>query len=786
MKNLILKTNSVLLLLAIWWLVFVAFSITNINPFQILNIFGFITLIILPGFLTIMTLQVKRLEWWGYVSLSVGLSLFEMIGVGLLGNNLLPLVGVNEPLAKEVLLLEFSIFIFILILIARSNTRKININIRKYIIFENFDDAALAVLPAIFVLFSVTGAIRLNNGGDGIIIFFMLIGIAIYSIILTTKSKNTGPNVIPTALFFISLSMLFMTSLRGEYITGHDIQREYRVFNLTQNNGIWSIASFRDAYNACMSITILPVFIYDLLDFPKFDIYKIYFQIIFAIVPSVIFLMVRRYTTSAIAFLSAFYFISFPTFFTDMPMLNRQEIAFLFMILMAYIIFEYNLSLPSRRTLFIIFGLGMALSHYSTTYTFVAILIFLLYAHPIARMAKIYIHRKKGFPNFFIGKIRNNPHQKIDSRINKRMVVFLIAASFIWSSVLTDTSSNSLIRVFSETVKVIFNSGSEDSRSGDVFYSLFSLKKFDAETEFKNYYEKFIPQTRAKDPEAFYDKSLYEKYILKTTYEDTVPLTPIGEFLEEKGIDSRNLNYNLKQMSAKLLQLLIIIGFIFIAVNRKFIRKSIDPEFLLLAEGSLFLVAIQIALPILSIEYGVLRAFQQALFFLGIFAILGSCAVAGKFKASTQMKFASLLTFGFFLSSTGVVVYLTGGYEPQIHLYSSGKYYDIYYLHNSEIAGINWLENKIKIAGGYYQSEVQSDRYLPLETEYAENVDMQNDIHPGLIRKDSYVFLGFNNINNERSTALYKGNLITYNYPINFLEENKNLLYSSGGVKIYK
>ncbi len=312
------------------------------------------------------------------------------------------------------------------------------------------------------------------------------------------------------------------------------------------------------------------------------------------------------------------------------------------------------------------------------------------------------------------------------------------------------------------------------------------MKKFDAETEFKNYYEKFIPQTRAKDPEAFYDKSLYEKYILKTTYEDTVPLTPIGEFLEEKGIDSRNLNYNLKQMSAKLLQLLIIIGFIFIALNRKFIRKSIDPEFLLLAEGSLFLVAIQIVLPILSIEYGVLRAFQQALFFLGIFAILGSCAVAGKFKASTQMKFATLLTFGFFLSSTGVVVYLTGGYEPQIHLYSSGKYYDVYYLHNSEIAGINWLENKIKIDGGYYQSEVQSDRYLPLETEYAENVDMQNDIHPGLIRKDSYVFLGFNNINNERSTALYKGNLITYNYPINFLEENKNLLYSSGGVKIYK
>ena len=43
--------------------------------------------------------------------------------------------------------------------------------------------------------------------------------------------------------------------------------------------------------------------------------------------------------------------------------------------------------------------------------------------------------------------------------------------------------------------------------------------------------------------------------------------------------------------------------------------KLLDAEFVLLAGGSLVLVLSQIILPVLSVEYGVLRAFQQSLFF---------------------------------------------------------------------------------------------------------------------------------------------------------------------------
>ena len=61
-----------------------------------------------------------------------------------------------------------------------------------------------------------------------------------------------------------------------------------------------------------------------------------------------------------------------------------------------------------------------------------------------------------------------------------------------------------------------------------------------------------------------------------------------------------------------------------------------------------------------------------------------------------------------------------------------------------------------------------------------------NDIHPGLIRKDSYVYLGFANVHKQQATLSYNSNLITYTYPIQFLDDSKDLVYSNGGVKIFR
>ena len=68
-------------------------------------------------------------------------------------------------------------------------------------------------------------------------------------------------------------------------MTGHDIQQEYLVFQLTEFHGHWSMAYFNDPYNACLSITILPTELSRIIQVDSPYIFKLFFQMIFALCP---------------------------------------------------------------------------------------------------------------------------------------------------------------------------------------------------------------------------------------------------------------------------------------------------------------------------------------------------------------------------------------------------------------------------------------------------------------------------------------------------------------------
>ena len=59
-------------------------------------------------------------------------------------------------------------------------------------------------------------------------------------------------------LALVATSLLLATSLRGWYITGHDIQAEFLAFQLTNGAQHWRWARCENAYNACLSVNILP------------------------------------------------------------------------------------------------------------------------------------------------------------------------------------------------------------------------------------------------------------------------------------------------------------------------------------------------------------------------------------------------------------------------------------------------------------------------------------------------------------------------------------------------
>ena len=134
---------------------------------------------------------------------------------------------------------------------------KLSISFRKFIIFDTKRDLLFAVVPFIIVCLIVLGAIRLNNGGDGMVVFLSLVLMGAYCALLMKHVQRFGYNLVPIVLFFLSLSLLLMTSLRGWNVVGHDIQKELHVFQITSHYEYWSIGNLKDAYNACMSVTIL-------------------------------------------------------------------------------------------------------------------------------------------------------------------------------------------------------------------------------------------------------------------------------------------------------------------------------------------------------------------------------------------------------------------------------------------------------------------------------------------------------------------------------------------------
>ena len=232
------------------------------------------------------------------------------------------------------------------------------------------------VVPMLFPVLSILGAFLLNNHGTNILTMIMLGGIAVYVFAIVIFRKKLNPNIYPWAILMISLALLFSGWLRSWLVSGADINLEYGMFQLTKNFSFWSISNFRNAYNAMLSVTILPTIFSLFLKINDQYIFKLIIPLIFSFVPIIVYLIPKRYFDKIICFLASFFFISQPAFINWLSTPIRQEIAFLFFALMSLILFNNEINLITRKSFFLIFGFSMIVSHYSTSYIALAILVF--------------------------------------------------------------------------------------------------------------------------------------------------------------------------------------------------------------------------------------------------------------------------------------------------------------------------------------------------------------------------------------------------------------------------
>jgi len=731
----------------------------DINYFFIRPIFGMAFLAFVPGVLLMLALKIKKKIFWEAIVYVVGLSVTFLMFAGLITNWVLTNWKISEPLSTSHLIVVFNFFIIILLILAMARNKRIvwTIKLPKL----KFIDWLSLSIPSIFPVLAIFGAVTLNNDNFNPYTTTMLGSIALWVVMVAIFGKKLDRNIYPASLFFISLALLFMTSLRGWYTTGHDNQLEYFVFQLTKSDYTWDISEYRDPYNASLSITILPTVFYSLLGINDVYIYKTIFQIIFSLIGVSLFLFFERYTSRFVALLSVFSFISFPTFINDMPMLNRQEIAMFFFSLVLLELFAKTPRSKVNRILFLIFGFSMVVSHYSTTYIAIALFVFVYVA----------IHVLKKNPLGIMKKLKIRPTK---SRLSLGMILLLFALTLLWNVQLTNTTTG-LTRVITETYKNLGKTFSQDLKSGGVLYSLFSWQSLDKEELLKDYVKTGIDEARLRTSrDRLYDEAIYSEYAINLVDDHRSPPRNIGQWLINYQIDPFGVNFYLRQVIAKIIQVFMIIGLIVILLRKSKFVKNLDFEYLVLVFASFVTLAIFIVLPVLSIEYGTQRLFQQTLMISSLPMVIGFFAFLG-----SRISVAVLVTI--FLSLSGFIPYITGFYYPQLHLENDGVYYDSYLLHKSEAESMKWLSENYSTLYDIYSTSSSHSKLKSLTGLFS-----YKNVLPGVLTKEAYVYLDYTNVDKQEDIVSHKGDLFIYKYPIKFLDQNKDLIYSNAETIIYK
>ncbi|HEV2339193.1 MAG TPA: DUF2206 domain-containing protein [Patescibacteria group bacterium] len=767
MNILSVKEENLLLFSIFLLVIFDSVVLSPASSFLNASIAGFFILFY-PGRLLLHLFKIKTDSFWVTTVYSLCLSLVSLLFCGLAANWILPHYGINKPLITPSMLYIVNVFIMSLssIFYLRKDALSVHISLPKM----NARNIALFLFPLLFPLLGVFGAISINNTGNNAFTLVMLFLIGIYSMTFFFHTEKISSSVFPFALFCISLAILLMTSLRGWYITGHDIQEEYYVFQLTKSQFYWNINALKDAYNACLSITILPTVLSDFLRIPDMYIYKVVFQIIFAFCPVIVYLFLERYTQKITAFLSTLYFISFPTFFYDMPMLNRQEIGFLFFSLFLFVVFDSQVRRRTKPLSFFLFVVvliaGMVVSHYSTTYVAVGLMTLTYIATKLFQFFSIQkIH-------FMRSILARNTISRQPRQVSIWIIGALILLTFLWNSQITKTSGD-LTHVITQSFSSITTILKQDNKSSSTSYSLFSSHHVSEQTIVKQYVQKSMTTAQQQLAGNYYADAGDSVYALTIVPNETLPPTIAGTIIK---IPLFSFNYILRQFSAKIIQILIVLGLFGFFLYRE--KTKYPLAYVIACLVSVFFIFLMIILPEISLSYGLLRLFQQLLILLGLPVVTGSILLFRLLKQKHALFYSGLLLVLFFLTVSGCISEITGGYYPQLNLDNAGLYYDAYYSHKAEIASAQWLHHTIEAKGIVQASELTASKLL-----IYGNISAVESVIPQTIAKSSYVYLDAANTQGKLIVSMDQSLVVTY--PTVFLQEHKNLIYNNGLSRIY-
>lgn len=713
----------------------------------LINGFNFLLLFVLPGYLILLLLKLKDIkssEFYIYVPI---ISICVVLLLGLLVNTT-SVLGVNEPLNKAIFLPVLTTFLFALSVATYRLQGKGILAIPKLQI-NSFSKSFISI--ALFSLtIGIIGTSVLNYSGNNVLVSISALYLFTYFLFVLLYRKQISEDAIPVIIYLFTLNAIALYSMRSWYVHGFDIHQELFVFNLTKSNFLWDIANFRDPYNACLSITILPTILSSIFDLDSNYIFKLLLPAIFSLMPSLLYLMFHKFTTSTKAFLAAMFFAVQGQFINQMPALLRQGVALTFFVFSLEVLFNERIERNRKNVLIAIAGTGMILSHYSTTY----IALTLISAAYIVPKVLNFIRKKK-----------------VTQSLQLATILYLFLIAIVWNSLLTSTSGN-LSAVFGTMLENTDKIFSNELRSEKVLKAVF-FDESDTTGRFISLVEEVTERYRTYDD----GKSFYEN---RYDPEFAVKRYPAEYKYSTETIDSI-MTVVFHTGIPLVFRFSLILGILIILY--KAWKSTISIEYVSLAGTMVLIMLALIFLPSLSVNYNVERLYQQTLILLALPTIWGFYIIKKIPENLITMGIGTMIGL-YFLTNIGFVDNAVHGL-PAITFNNYGDHYDRYFVRDSEIASLNWLgKQKDPLAVIY------ADRYATLRIKsYSRTIyfrDVIQEIFPVTVTKNSYVYSSAVNTLKNKTFGNYNDYIVNYYYPKEFLETNKNVIYNNGSTKIYK
>jgi len=701
---------------------------------------------------------------------ALGLSVLALIVGGLLLDTVLPAVGVDRPLAPAPLAIAWLVLDAALLVWRRSvpllPDRALRRAARAAVEARLEPAQVLAVLA---VVAAVLGAIRLNNdaGGQVALIAVLLAGAALLTLLRRTGGPDRSLGRDVRTLGLVAAAVLLATSLRGWSITGHDIQAEFLAFRLANEGQNWQMSDLPSAYNACLSVTILPTVLVQATGIPGRIVFTVLLQLVFATVPALTYLLGRRFVRREVALTGAVLAMAFPTFGTDMPYLVRQEIAFFFLALALLAATEPGRTRLGGRLLVVALGVGVILSHYSTTYVLLMALVFGLVAMGVTGL----VRRRRGEEpaEEGAGRAASGPAMLLHPLV----VAALVAITLAWAGPITHTGGHAS-EVLHETIDSLTGQGVDGPSSSDTSYWIFSGDQTSPRERMDMFVDATLDYRDAEIPRA--DRVV--------TRPGPAELSPA---LHGDGADPVANAFRFG--SAVLMQGLLLLGVIWLLRRRLRGSEGLSRELTYLSLGAVAALGLIVLVPNLSVDYGVLRAFQQTLLVVAPVLAMGLAVVLRPVRARLPRLAAGLaagVPVAVFLVLAGVLSVAFGGQQQRLALASSGVYYDRFFVSDAEMQAITWL-------GSVDHADPTNERIIANRNVNVRLLAMSDNrapiadrLYPTLLSKDAYVFVDSQIVERGTSTIFYTGDLLTYTYPLHDLDRSMDLVYSGPDARVYR